>query len=587
MQTELLGKENEFVPEIKRSAVKISVVIPVYNAEKYLQQCLDSVLSQNVNEIEVICVNDCSTDSSLKILEEYKEKDSRIIVINNESNLRAGMCRNIGIEHATGEYIHFLDSDDFLVPNVYKSIYDTATANCLDILRTRAYDIDNASLSIQTSVWNSLQNIPKQDFGQVTSFFSSPELFTAVNVAPWGGLFRRRFLLENNIRFSNLVCVNDRSFYAESIFAASRVLFQDIYILYYRINNSNSLVGKRGRNFNCHFQSYNLIYNKSEHLPLNLRRLYLEYELYDICYWLKQFVNGEYGDIILFETKEFLDSLDLSLWGKGYLNSYWYVTLKKIISSNHIAYLKEPIVEPKISIIMPVYNSQKFLRQAVTSVLCQSFKEFELICVDDGSSDDSLYILQFYAKVDNRISVFTQKNKFAGVARNVGINNAKGEYITFLDSDDIMMPEALKQFYSRAKTTNADIVLSAAYRFTEVGKYNEIADFCLRKNFLPTTQFFSAENHSKYLFQISSGAPWGKVFRRKLITDNEIHFPALPRSEDFCFVYWAYAVAEKITIIGEELIAYRIVAGNDSLESGKDRTPLAPADGYRILILMI
>ena len=562
---------------------KVSVIIPVYNAEKYLNECIDSVLLQDIEELEVICVNDCSTDSSLSILEEYKKKDNRIHIITNQTNLKAGVCRNIGLEHAAGEYIHFLDADDFLVPNVYSSMYEKAVSNSLDILRARAYDFDSSSLSSHTSAWSSLLNVATQNFDKVISFYSDPNVFTNVNVAPWGGFYRRVFLQENNILFNDLMCVNDRSFFAETIFKASRILFQDIYMMYYRVNNSFSLVGKRAKYFDCHFQSYNLIYEKSQFLPPQLRKLYLESELFDICYWLRLFARGEYGDIVIFEAKKFLDGFDYTLWGNEYRNSYWYKKMRDAVSLNHIECFETPISEPKISIIMPVYNSQKFLREAVTSVLTQSLAEFELICVDDGSSDDSLYILQYYAEIDKRVLVFSQKNKSAGVARNVGIEHAVGEYITFLDSDDVMMPRALERFYKRARSVDADIVISSAYRFTEYGKYNEVASFCLRKQFVPSGTYFSVENNHQYMFQLSSGAPWGKMYKRTLIEENKISFPALSRSEDVCFVYCAFAAAKRISTLGEKLIAYRIVAGSNSLEATKDRTPLAPVESYRIL----
>ncbi len=90
---------------------KVSIIVPVYNVEKYLSTCLDSLINQTLKDIEIICINDGSTDNSLNILNEYAQKDTRIIVINKE-NSGPGSCRNLGIEKATGEYIQFVDSDD-------------------------------------------------------------------------------------------------------------------------------------------------------------------------------------------------------------------------------------------------------------------------------------------------------------------------------------------------------------------------------------------------------------------------------------------------------------------------------------------
>ena len=121
--------------KIKNSKIpKVSVIIPVYNTERYLHECLDSVINQTMKEIEIICINDGSTDNSLKILKEYALQDKRIHVINRKTNCGApGLIKNIGIEHATGEYIGFLDSDDWIDNNYFKELYNIATYNAADI----------------------------------------------------------------------------------------------------------------------------------------------------------------------------------------------------------------------------------------------------------------------------------------------------------------------------------------------------------------------------------------------------------------------------------------------------------------------
>ena len=115
--------------------VKISVVIPVYNVEKYLQQCLDSIVNQTLEEIEIICVNDCSTDNSSKILEEYSAKDERIRIISKEKNEGPGPARNRGMEDLNGDYVSFIDSDDFIIQNTaYEKLYEFALKNHADMV---------------------------------------------------------------------------------------------------------------------------------------------------------------------------------------------------------------------------------------------------------------------------------------------------------------------------------------------------------------------------------------------------------------------------------------------------------------------
>lgn len=180
-----------------------------------------------------------------------------------------------------------------------------------------------------------------------------------------------------------------------------------------------------------------------------------------------------------------------------------------------------PNVTPRISVVVPVYNSEKYLRECVESLLCQTFGDVEFIFVDDGSTDNSLEILQHYAKMDSRVLIYQQVNQRAGIARNNGMSHACGEYITFLDSDDLMLPDALEAFYNRAKKTNADIVISSAYHFANDINTREVAGWCLRKEYLPQNEIFSIKTHAKKLFQVSAGAPWGKFYKTSLIKNTD------------------------------------------------------------------
>ena len=116
------------------SQIKVSVIIPVYNTEKYLVKCLVSVLNQSLREIEIICINDCSTDNSDEIINKFQKQDSRIIYKKNNNNKGLSISRNIGIECARGRYIFFLDSDDYIKENTLEELYYKAYEYNLDIL---------------------------------------------------------------------------------------------------------------------------------------------------------------------------------------------------------------------------------------------------------------------------------------------------------------------------------------------------------------------------------------------------------------------------------------------------------------------
>ena len=112
---------------------KVSIIVPVYNVEKYLRKCLDSLINQTLKDIEIICINDGSTDKSLEILEEYKNRDSRIILLNQE-NSGQSIARNNGIKKATGEYIGFVDPDDWVENNMIKCLIDEIKSEKVDLV---------------------------------------------------------------------------------------------------------------------------------------------------------------------------------------------------------------------------------------------------------------------------------------------------------------------------------------------------------------------------------------------------------------------------------------------------------------------
>lgn len=176
---------------------KISAIVPVYNTEKYLDECLNSIENQTLKDIEIICVNDGSTDNSLKILESHASRDDRIKIINQE-NQGVSVARNAGIEAATGEYISFIDSDDLLVDFAYDKGYENASRFGVDILEFGACDFfDGEDFAIPSYEHDySKVVVKKRDKGQEP--FES--LGLGVDIV-WDKLWKREFILNNNLRF--------------------------------------------------------------------------------------------------------------------------------------------------------------------------------------------------------------------------------------------------------------------------------------------------------------------------------------------------------------------------------------------------
>lgn len=291
--------------------VKISVVIPVYNAQDYLHQTLDSLIHQTLREIEIICVDDGSTDRSLEILNEYAAKDSRVRVL-TQKNQYAGAARNAGMAIARGEYIHFLDSDDYMNPGAYELLYARATALNADMVKANRNLIDSKTSKELGVLRSGEAPLPQRALEKPLCFFDNPDLFGKINVVPWNGIYKLAFLRANSIEFNRLFCVNDRSFFKEVILHAKRVVLIPDIIVNHRINLQTSLVGQRAKHFECHFESYRIIERMGTALPVKLRAAYMNPEMNDVLGWFRTLSKGPYGEQITRQTLAFLEKTDIS-----------------------------------------------------------------------------------------------------------------------------------------------------------------------------------------------------------------------------------------------------------------------------------
>jgi len=215
---------------------------------------------------------------------------------------------------------------------------------------------------------------------------------------------------------------------------------------------------------------------------------------------------------------------------------------------------------------MPVYNTEKYLPDALESLLNQTFKNFELICVDDGSTDNSLNILkEFNNSHNNFIKIISQKNSGIGHARNHGFEFAQYETTLFLDSDDYFCPEFLEKMYRQYQKTKADIVIC---RYNAVMPSNNIIqENCgIRNKLIPKKEIFNKDDLPEYIFNFTNHAIWNKLFRTEFIKNNRISFDDIPESndDDVFFMLSSLFFAEKITIIEDSLILYKCYNPNST-----------------------
>lgn len=220
---------------------KLSVIMPVYNVAKYLPMCLDSIICQTLDDIEIICVNDGSTDESLSVLQEYKEKDSRIIII-DKKNEGSGVARNTALAIAQGEYVYFVDGDDWLDnDSVLKMLYEKAMADELDILIFGGLSCYEKEGQIFKSKGGySLKGLDRKYINRV---FSSNDIEKDVFKFPstaWTKLYRRKFLIDNDIKFQLIKVGQDQLPFFHSMILAERIEVIEEFPYCYRKNRVGS-----------------------------------------------------------------------------------------------------------------------------------------------------------------------------------------------------------------------------------------------------------------------------------------------------------------------------------------------------------
>lgn len=217
---------------------KVSVIVPVYNVEKYLKRCLDSLINQTLSDIDIICINDGSKDSSLQILEQYAQKDSRIVIYNQE-NSGLSVARNTGLEHASGEYIGFVDSDDWVDLDFYEKLYNSAKNN-------------NADIAVADFIREHPNKKPKRLKLKEEKIYTTPEdKFMICKVhregCVWNKIYRTEFIKSINLKFVPKMYYEDRDFTIRSLYFSKKlVTTPNTYYRYFV--NPKSIVNKKRNN---------------------------------------------------------------------------------------------------------------------------------------------------------------------------------------------------------------------------------------------------------------------------------------------------------------------------------------------------
>ena len=511
--------------------VKISIIVPVYNTAKYIKPCLDSILKQTLREIEIICVNDGSSDNSLEILKDYSSRDARVRVINQE-NKGTAAAKNAGLKEARGEFIAFMDSDDFYPSSdVLEKLYNTALEHRVDVCggsRLMTVDAEGKQMNLRDNLFADRTTQPisyvetQQDFGYTLY------------------IYRTELVKNNNISFPLYTFWEDPIFLAKIMCAASKFYCIPEVVYCYRKNHKKRFFTEENV-FHMLAGCYdNLYFAKEHHLKLLFEKTV-------------ERLKKEYNHVIANYSTGRIKNL------KGKI-----IDICTQYSRENFKRLSHPVY---VSIIVPVYNAAAYLEECLQSICDQTLKEIEIICINDGSTDNSLEIIKEWVLKDERIRYIDKPNSGYGNVINIGLSLAMGEYVGIVESDDYIVPSMYETLYKAASPENLDIVKGNFKRFYGEKNNRRFEDMYISRNGFFYGKILNTEKEID-LFR-GNNINCNGIFRRKFVEENHIRLNETPGAsyQDNGFWFQTFTFAKKILLLPDFLYMVRRDNPNSSVKS--------------------
>ena len=499
---------------------KISVVIPVYNQERYIAQCLDTTLSQTMGDFEVICIDDGSTDGSGAVMDGYAQRDPRIKVVHRE-NKGVGPTRNEALRMSKGEFVAFMDPDDFYPDDrVFERLYSAARSSGALVCGggLSVYDSETGKLSEKRDYPNWFDDEGFLDYRD----FQFDYGYTRY-------IYSRRMLVEANVEFPPYKRFQDPPFFVKAMIAAGR---------FYRTSPS-VYVYRWSRRFS------NWDDERVLHLVSAIRddlAVAAENELYDLFERTLARVKIDFKkEIAEHQTDDMRHVMDEIM------------ALSLRVSRERIPALPDGR-PPKVSVVLPVYNAGKYLRQCLDSLKAQTLKDLEFICVNDGSTDRSLAIIREYQKDDPRFIAIDKPNSGYGHAMNCGLDVARGEYVGVVEPDDFVKPQMYEKLVAAADENGVDFAKSGLFFHWSNRPDREVrvsSDASIIGRVLSPKEDIG-------IFNATMNNVTG-IYRRDFVERNRIRFTETPGAsyQDNSFYLQVHFLAKSAYLLGESFYCYR------------------------------
>lgn len=268
--------------------ISLSVIIPVYNAENYLKKSISSYTFNKSKEVEFICVNDGSTDDSLPILKNFSSQDSRIKIIDGPNQGPAG-ARQLGITHAVGKYVWFVDSDDTCDVNAIDIILECIHENTADIYYFGVRLIEDSASPHPSANYYSLANIPLQRFDENLSLNKNAYLLFNLPRELWNKVYRRKMIIDNHITFPhNISLYDDIMFTTLALLNAKKIMLKSNIIYNYHLSHNGSVMDTAKDRLEGIFYYFKNIYKETDKYGSYIKRSWLLKEICSMNYWMKR-----------------------------------------------------------------------------------------------------------------------------------------------------------------------------------------------------------------------------------------------------------------------------------------------------------
>ena len=552
----------------------VSVIIPLYNVEDYLEKCLDSVTNQTLSDIEIICIDDGSTDGSPDILKEYAEKDERIVVIKKEHS-NAGDARNEGLRIARGKYLAFVDADDFTETDMVEKAYRAAEEQSADIVWFRCRLYDHFSKKYIDCPWT-LREHEMPEGRPFSSLEASEKIFNMGSTTPWDKLFRKDFILENDLKFQSITTSNDMVFTFGALSLAERITTIGDVLYYQRVNHLKKLATNVTDNFLNYYKALvGLKEFMTERGFFDFFEKSFKNWAVDFSLWTYNSYREPFHQVIgqRLRNEHFFD-LEINKMSRAdFYNQEQFDQVKELFKRYKAEKECEKNNRSLVSVIVPVHNASDNLVRCMDGLLAQTLKDIEIICIDDGSEDRSGEILSGYANKDSRFRVIKNETfKGHGYAVNQGIRAACADYISIVEVPDLIDERMLEVLYNRAVEHDLELVVSdiCKLKYDRYGSAEVVSmmsghfhDDCER------VIDFRYERVWKDYYKV----PLGLLIKKALISYNDIVFKNDTDESvvDEDFVLKMYTVTEKGMCI-HDILYYDIM--KSALFSGYARMEL-------------